>query len=158
MPTLLLAVFSTDPETTGDCDVAVVDMSPLLARRSLTRMERIRTLSAEEPDLATLHYHDGSARYYPFSDALEEMVARVTGMDLYASLDEYGWLILPETFVLPCQPIRRTDTTVMVVTATELWWSATPVQSRVIVRTATLSREQLRAWACLPAISHGNAP
>ena len=153
MPTLLLAVFSTDPDTTGDCDFAVIEMSSVLACRSLTRIERIRTLSVEEPDLATLHYHDGSARYYPFSDALEELITGVTGIDLYASLDDHGWIILPETLVLPCQPIHRTDATEMVVTTKAIWWSATPVQSRVIVRTAALSWEQLTAWACLPAFS-----
>lgn len=153
MPMLLLAVFSTDPDTTGDCDFAVVDMSCVLARRCLTRMEHIRTLSAEEPDLAALQYHDGSARYYPFSDALEETVARITGMDIYASLGEHGWLIFPEAVVFPLQPVRRTDANAMVVTATEIWWSATPSQSRVIVRTAGLSRERLTVWAHRAAVS-----
>jgi hypothetical protein len=153
MPTLLLAVFSTDPDTTGDCDFAVVDMSAALAQRCLMRMERIRILSAAEPDLSALQYDDGGARYYPFSDAFEETVARVTGMDLYASLDEYGWLILPEAVVLPVQPVRRTDTNVMVVTNTEIGWAATPVQSRVMVRTAGFSRVQLTVWARLPAMS-----
>ncbi len=153
MPRLLLAVFSTDPDTTGDCEVAVVDMSSVLARRSLARMERIRIPSAAEPDLSALQYDDGSARYYPFSDACEETVACVTGMDLSASLDEYGWLILPDAVVLPVQPARRTDTHVMVVTDTEIGWTATPVQSRVMVRTAGLSRVQLPVWARLPVMS-----
>jgi hypothetical protein len=74
-------------------------------------------------------------------------------MDIYASLDAQGWLILPEAVVLPLHPIRRTDATVMVVTNTEIGWTATPVQSRVIVSTAGLSRKQLTVWAHLPAVS-----
>ena len=153
MPILLLAVFSTDPDTTGDCDFAVVGMSAALAQSSLTRMERVRTVRAEEPDLSTLHYHDGSARYYPFSDALEEVVERLTGSDIYTVLDEHGWLILPETVVLPTQWVRHTDANTMVVTETEIWWTATPSHSRVMVKTASLSRVPLTAWAHLPAMS-----
>ena len=74
------------------------------------------------------------------SQILEETVVRVTGLDIYASLDEYGWLIFPNAVVLPLQPVRRTDTNVMVVTDTEIGWTATPCHSRVMVRTAALSR------------------
>ena len=51
MPILLLAVYSTDPDTNADCDVAVVEMSPVLARTGLTRMDRAGTRRGEEPEL-----------------------------------------------------------------------------------------------------------
>ena len=85
MPTLLLAVSSTDPDTNADCDVAVVEMSPVLARTGLTRMDRARTLRGEEPELCTLGFRDVSTRYYAFSDALDERVERVTGTDIYTT-------------------------------------------------------------------------
>jgi hypothetical protein len=55
MPKLLLYVYSSNPDYNANCDVAIVDLSPALARVGLTRMDRVRVLMAEEVDLCTMH-------------------------------------------------------------------------------------------------------
>ena len=153
MPKLLLSVYSTDPDTNADCDVAVVEVSSVLARTGLTRIDRVRTLRAEETELCARQYRDFSARFYSFSDALDEMLERLTGTDVYAALDCREFVILPDDVIVPEKYVRRTDANTMMVTDTEISWKATPSHSRVIVRTARLSRVQLTEWAVLSAVS-----
>jgi hypothetical protein len=153
MPKLLLSVYSTDPDTNADCDVAVVEVSSVMARTGLTRIDRVRTLRAEETELCAMHYRDFNVRYYSFSDALDEMVERLTGTDVYSALDSREFVTLPDDVVLSEKHDRRTDANVMVVTDTEISWKATPAHSRVIVSTARLNRAQLTEWAALSDVS-----
>ena len=151
MPKLLLSVYSTDPDTNADCDVAMVEVSSVLANTGLTRMDRVRTLRTEEAELFAMHYCDFNIRYYSFSDTLDEMVERLTGTDVYTALDNHTFLILPDDVIVPEKYVRRTDDNTMRGTDTEISWKATPSHSRVIVRTARLNRAQLRDWATISA-------
>ena len=152
MPKLLLSVYSTDPDTNADCDVAMVEMSSVLANTGLTRMDRVRILQTEEAEICALHYCDFNVRYYSFSDALDEMVERLTGTDVYTALDNHTFLLLPHDGIVPEKDVRRTDDNTMMVTDTEISWKATPSYSRVIVSTARLNRAQLTDWATFSAV------
>jgi hypothetical protein len=152
MPKLLLSVYSFNPDYNANCDVAVVDLSPALARVGLTRMNRVRTLKAEDADLSAMHYLDFGATYCSVYDALDEMVARLTGTDVFAALDAREWVILPEDFGIPEEHIRRTEDNAMVVTDTELYWKALARHTSVVVSTSRLSRIQVEAWAQAHAV------
>jgi hypothetical protein len=87
MPKLLLYVYSSNPDANANCDVAVVDLSPALACRGLTRMHRARTLRAEDADLSAMHSLDFGATYCAVYDALDARVARLTGTEVCGALD-----------------------------------------------------------------------
>jgi len=152
MPKLLLYVYSSNPDYNANCDVAVVDLSPALARIGLTRMDRVRTLRAEEADLCAMHYRDFSTAYCSVYDALDEMVERLTGTDVSAALDTRECVILPEEFAVPEERVRRMEDDAMVVTDTELYWKAMPRHTSVVVSTSRLSRIQFEAWAQAHAV------
>jgi hypothetical protein len=152
MPKLLLYVYSSNADANANCDVAVVDLSPALARVGLTRMDRVRTLRAEEADLCAMHYLDFSTTYCSVYDALDEMVERLTGTDVFGALDTRECVILPENFAVPQEHVRRTEDNAMVVTDTELYWKAMPGHTSVVVRTSRLSRIQFEAWAQAHAV------
>lgn len=147
MPKLLLYVYSSNPDYNANCDVAIVDLSPALARVGLTRMGWVRALMAEEVDLCTMYYLDFSIMYCSVHDALDEMVERLTGTDVFAALDIRECVILPEDFAVPEEHVQRTDTNVMVVTDTELYWQAIPPHASLVVSTSRLGRTQIEAWA-----------
>ena len=134
MPKLLLYVYSSNPDYNANCDVAVVDLSPALARVGFTRMDQVRTLRAEDANLSAMHYLDGGVTYCSVYDALDEMVARLTGTDVFGALDTREYVILPEDFAVPEEHIRRTEDNAMVVTDTELYWKALARHTSVVVR------------------------
>ena len=147
MPKLLLYVYSSNADDNANCDVAVINLSPALARVGLTRMDRVRTLMAEEADLCTMHYLDCSIAYCSVYDTLDEMVGRLTGTDVFAALDTHECVILPEDFAVPEKHVRRTEANAMVVTDNELYWKAMRRHTSVVVSTSRLSRTQLASWA-----------
>ena len=152
MPTLLLYVYSSNPDSHANCDVAVVDLLPARACVGLTRMNRVRTLMTNDADLRAMHYLDGGVTYCSVYDALDEMVARLTGTDVFGALDTREYVILPEDFAVPEEHIRRTEDNAMVVTDTELYWKALARHTSVVVSTSRLSRIQVEAWAQAHAI------
>ncbi len=147
MPKLLLYVYSSNLDDNANYDVAVVDLSPALACVGLTRMDRVRTLTMEDADLCAMHYLDFSIAYCSVYDALDEMVERLTGTDVFAALDTRECVILPEEFAVPEEHVRQTEATEMVVTDTELCWKAMLRHTSVVVSTSRLSRIQFEAWA-----------
>lgn len=152
MPKLLLYVYSSNPDSNANCDVAVVDLSPALACMGLTRIDRVRTLRAEDADLSAMHYLDCGVTYCSVYDALDEMVAQLTGTDVFGALDTREHVILPEDFAVLEEHIQRTEDNVMVVTDTELYWKALARHTSVVVSTSRLSRIQVEAWAQTHAV------
>ncbi len=152
MPKLLLYVYSSNPDANANYDIAVVDLSPALARVGLTRMDRVRTLRAEEADLCAMHYRDCSPAYCSVYDALDEIVERLTGTDVFGALNTRKCVILPEDFAVPEEHVRRTEDNAMVVTDTELYWKAMPRHTSMVMSTSRLSRTQLAAWVQAQAV------
>jgi hypothetical protein len=152
MPKLLLYVYSANPDSHANCDVAVVDLSPALACMGLTRIDRVRTLRAEDADLSAMHYLDCGVTYCSVYDELDDMVAQLTGTEVFSALDTREYVILPEDFAVPEKYIRRTEDNAMVVTDTELYWKALVHHTSVVVSTSCLSWIQVEARAQAHAI------
>jgi hypothetical protein len=152
MPKLLLYVYSFNPDSHANCDVAVVDLSPARACVGLTRMNRVRTLMTEDADLCAMHSRDCGATYCSVYDALNVMVAQLTGTEVFGALDTREYVILPEDFAVPEEHVRRTEDNAMVVTDTELYWKALARHTSVVVSTSRLSRIQVEVWAQAHAV------
>jgi hypothetical protein len=112
----------------------------------------VRTLRAEDADLRAMHYLDYSATYCSVNDALDVMVAQLTGTGVFSALDTREYVILPEDFAVPEKYIRRTEDNAMVVTDTELYWKALVHHTSVVVSTSCLSWIQVEARAQAHAI------
>ena len=63
MPTVLLLTTSSHPEANGNCDVAVVTITPALAQRILKRIMVLQTLRIQDGSLHQLRYWDNAVDY-----------------------------------------------------------------------------------------------
>ena len=61
---IVLATHSTDPEVNGECDYAVVQLTPELAERVRRRAELAHQAGQQDESLCELYFWDDMVEYY----------------------------------------------------------------------------------------------
>jgi hypothetical protein len=149
---ILLDTQSTDPDFNGDCDYAVVDMTPALAQQIHHRVELARQAGRQDDDLCELYFWGGTAEFYDSSlfDACQDAVAAsADGSDAdqavrnwLADLDHNGHAVLPEGVDLTAYTAQRTECDQFIVRCSpsshnptfEIAWTAIPKHSDVYIQ------------------------
>lgn len=153
---ILFETHSTDPDFNGDCDYAVVDMTPALVEQIHRRVELARQVGRQDYDLWELYFWGGTAEFYDSTllDACKEAIAaaaRGTDADQavgdwLADLDHNGHAVLPEGVDLTAHTVQRTECDQLIVRCSpsshdprfEIAWTASPKHSDVYVTTRDL--------------------
>jgi hypothetical protein len=164
MPTtIILGTHSTDPEFNGDCDYAVVQLTPELLEQIHRRVEVARQARQQDDDFFELYFWGGTAKFYSgdLIETCQEAVAAASGtdgdqaaQDWLTKLEQNGHALIPPTIDLAaCQP-QRTELDQMIVrrsslsddTLYEVAWIATLKHSDVCVTTSDLPLAALEGY------------
>ncbi len=161
---IVLATESTNPEFNGDCDYAVVRLTPELADRVRRRVELARQAGRQDDSLCELYFWDSTAEFYDdgLVDACQDAVAAGRGDEgdeaarqWVAGLERDGHALLPPAADLAaCQP-QRTECDQMVVRCSplsrdpryEIAWTSSPKHTDVYVTTRDLPLAKLEGYA-----------
>lgn len=146
MPTLLLLTTSSHPEANGNCDVAIVAITPALAQHILERITVLQTLQTQDGSLHQLRYWDNAVDYACMHDTLEEEVWRWTGRDVWDALNQEV-VEMAGNFTIGQDSLQRVDCAQMVVTHDGVYWVATLTHGDIHIRTASLPIARLQQWA-----------
>jgi hypothetical protein len=161
VPTIVLSTESTDPDFNGDCDYAVVQLTPELVERVRRRVELARQAGDKDDDLCELQFLGGTEEFHDsgLPEACQNAVAVAKGDEAarqwLAGLEQDGHALVPPTVDLAaCQP-QRTEYDRMEVRCSpsspnpryEIAWSASPKHSDVCVTTRDLPLTTLEGYA-----------
>jgi hypothetical protein len=157
---IVLNTHSTNPEFNGDCDYAVVQLTPEVVAQVRRRVELARKAGQEDNDLCELYFWDGAADFYDngLLEACQDAVAADKGdqaaQDWLTGLEQDGHALVPPAADLSaCQP-QRTECDQMVLGCSplsrephyEIAWTASPKHSDVYVTTSDLPLAALEGY------------
>jgi hypothetical protein len=152
---IILDTHSSNPDFSGDCDYAVVDLTPALVEQIRRRVELAQQVQQQDGDLWELYFWGGTAEFWgsDLLDACADAVAAAKGMggdqaacDWREDLDSNGYALLPpgvgvEAFesqcteccqmILRCSPSPQS-------TELEIAWTASPKHTDIYVTTRDL--------------------
>jgi hypothetical protein len=154
---------STNPEFNGDCDYAVVRLTPELADRVRRRVELARQAGWQDDSLCELYFWDGTAEFHDggLVDACQDAVAAGRGAEgdeaarqWVAGLERDGHALLPPAVDLATFRARRTECDQMVVRCSPLFrdpryeiaWTSSPKHTDVYVTTRDLPLAKLEGY------------
>ena len=150
--TIVLATHSTDPEFNGDCDYAVVQLTPELLDQIHRRVELARQAGRQDDDFYELYFWSSAATFYSndLIEACQKAVAAAGDGDQAAqewltALERNGHAVMPSTVDLSACQSQRTECDQMVVRRSslsddaqyEIVWLASPKHSDAYVTPAT---------------------
>lgn len=132
MPVLLMHTHSSHEEDNGDCDYAVVPLTPTLLQDIRTAQQHFQQLKQAMPDVAELTLHSSSCQYVSYSDAA----------DLFGEehLPELGasHTILPHTTLDLGTVAQRTDCDRLCLDETDIWWETVARHTSIHISTPNL--------------------
>lgn len=152
---ILLETTSTNPEFDGECDYAVVDMTPALVRQIRQRVRRARRIGRDDANLCELYFWCSTAQFFDSTllEACEEASAAANTAnadqavrDWLADLDNNGHMALPEGVALASLTPQRVECSQLILRTHlygkrpefELAWTASPRHTDVYVTTREL--------------------
>jgi hypothetical protein len=162
-PAIVIGTHSTDSEFNGDCDYAVVQLTPDLVDQIRRRVELARQAGQQDGDLYELYFWGGTAEFYDGNllDACQEAVAAATGadgdqaaQDWLTKLERDGHALVPPAVDLAACQSQWTECDQMVVRRCppssdpryEIAWTASPKHSDVYVTTRDLPLAALEGY------------
>ena len=168
---------SDTPEYNGDCDCAVVDMTPALFEQIQRRVKLAEEAFRQDDDLYELYFWGGTAEFYDHRllDACAEAIAADMKDDTDAKdaavvawsdvLDQHGYAILPEGIDLDAQEIQSTEIDQMIVRRLpnpagsdfEITWLASPKHADIYVTTSDLPLNALDAQTAAATLPQGTS-
>ena len=164
---ILLETHSTDLEFNGDCDYAVVDITPALVELVRQRVALARQAGQQDPELWELYFWDNSAEFYDSDliDACEQATAATAGAtdpdqaarNWLVDLEHNGHALVPDNVDLTMRESQRVECRQAIVRSHfsdrkaefELAWTAIPKHSDVCVTTRNLPLATLEGYLCL---------
>ena len=116
---IILKSSSTNPEYNGDCDYAVVELTPVLVKQLRRRADLAREVGQQDNDLYEMRFWGGTADFYDqeLIEACQEAIAAAAqdtdgnqaACDWLRGLEEDGHALLPPTVDLGAHEIQRTE-------------------------------------------------
>ena len=161
--TIVLETHSTDPDFNGDCDYAVMRLTPGLMEQVRRRVEVARQAGQQDDDLYELSFWGGTAEFYgcELPEACQEAVAAAKGtgadqaaQDWLTGLEANGHALMPPAVDLAACQAQRTECCQMIVRCSplssnpphEIAWTASPKHSDVYVTTGELPLTVLEGY------------
>ncbi|MBI2823134.1 MAG: hypothetical protein HYX69_00420 [Planctomycetia bacterium] len=136
-----LGTYSSE-DYNADCDYALVDLTPALAKRILARMDLAARLHRDDISLHELYFWNAEAEFFSTpDDALTEQLPDASD----------GHVILPEGLEIPADCFQRTEYDHMIVNTVgeecEVFWRSSPKNVFIEITTASLPRELIEQIA-----------
>ncbi len=110
MARFLMRAHSSNPDYSGDCDYAVIDVTPDLAARMAARHDALVAAKAADPDLYETTYWHYACKFFRYSDAADEALGRE------------DFVPFPDGLSVPEEDFQRTDCDRMVVAEGGVRW------------------------------------
>jgi hypothetical protein len=168
---LIFDTHSTNSEYNGDCDYAIVELTPALAEQIRSRVALAREVRQHDSDLWELYFWGGTAEFFDHDilDTCQEAVAtagrRRRDRAARKWLDEFEqreYAVVPDGVDLNAHEAQRTECDQMIIqvspsslrTEFSIIWTASPKNSGVDVTTVELplaAMEELLATTVQPA-------
>ena len=159
---IIFRTHSSNPEYTGDCDNAVVELTPTLSQEIRRRIELARHAGQRDNDLYELYFWGSTAEFYDqdLIEACEEAVAAAAAdsdhavRDWMTDLDEHGYALLPAGVDLGKHEAQRTECDQLIIRCSpssrnaefEVAWTTSPKHSDIYVTTGDLPLEALESF------------
>jgi hypothetical protein len=153
---IILKTSSTNPECNGDCDYAVVELTPILVEQLRRRVDLAREVGQQDNDLYELRFWGGTADFYDHEliEACQEAVAAAAkdtdgnqaACDWLSGLEEDGHALLPPTVDLGAHESQRTECDQVAIQTSplsrspqvEIVWTTIPKHTDIDVTTRNL--------------------
>ena len=156
-PAIVLATSSTNPEYNGECDYALVRLSPELIDEVRRRVELARQAGEKDNDLYELYFWGGTADFYDSEllDACQDAIAdEQAAQEWLTGLEQNGHALVPSTADLAASEPQRTECDQMIVRCSpssvnpdyEIAWTTIPKHSDVYVTTRDLPLAALEGY------------
>ncbi len=147
---LIFDTHSTNADYNGDCDYALVELTPALAEQIRGRVALARQAGQQDNDLYELYFWGSTAEFcdYKLLDACQEAVASRGSKEAVSKwlsgFEDAGYAVVPADVDLGSQEPQRIELSQMIVRCSpsgqrpefEICWTASPKHSDVYVTTA----------------------
>jgi len=159
---IIFHTHSSDPHYNGDCDYAVVELTPALVEQIRRRVELARQARSQDDDLYELYFWGSTADFYDHRliEACEKAIAATAEdadqavQDWMDHLDQGEHALLPAGVNLESLEPERTECDQILNRCCpsgqnlgfEVAWTAIPKHSDVNVTTSDLPLEALEAY------------
>jgi hypothetical protein len=152
---LILNAHSSDPHYNGDCDYAVVELTPALVKQVRSRVYLARQAAEQDSDLFELYFWGSSAEFFDHEilDACEEAIATAgrrrrnkAALDWLTDFEGREYAVVPAGVDLDAHEGQSTECDQVIVQCSRysrglefsVFWTASPKNSGVDVTTADL--------------------
>ena len=153
---IVLATHSTDAEFSGECDYAVVQLTPELAERVRRRAALAHQAGQQDESLCELYFWDDMVEYYDAGllEACQKAIASDEAARQWLNgLEQDGYAIVPAAALAACET-QRVECQQMVLHCSplsptphyEIAWSAMPKHMEMTVTTGDLPLDALEAY------------
>ena len=161
---IFLETTSTNPEFNGNCDYAVVNMTPALAKQIRQRVKLARRAGSQDAEICEVYFWCGTAEFFDSGlvDACQEAVTAAADpakadeavRDWLADLEQNGHSRLPDGVDLGAYTPQRTECDQFIL-RTHFYgskprfvmaWMANPKHTDVYVTTRELPLESLEDY------------
>ena len=161
---IILQTHSSDSEYNGDCDYAVVDLTPIVVQQIRQRAELARQARQRDDDLYELSFWGSPAEFYDsglldacdkaLAAAAEESDADHAVRDWLADLEQNGHALLPAAVDLDTHEAPRVECGQVILRchrfpeglSLEVAWTAIPKHSDVGVTSASLPLAAMESY------------
>lgn len=152
---IILNAHSSNEHFNGDCDYAVVELTPALAEQIRNRVALARQAAEQDSDLYEVYFWGSSAEFFDHDilDACQNAVAAAGGpdpdqaaCDWLAEFELQEYAVVPDGVDFAVLEPKRTETDQMIVRCSpsshrpefKIAWMASPKHSDVYVNTCEL--------------------
>ena len=149
---IILNVCSSNEHYNGDCDYAIVDLTPALAERIRRRVALARQAGEQDRDFWEMYFWGSTTEFYDHKllDACQDaVVAAARGSDpdqaardWLADFEQREYAVVPDGVDFAAHQAQRTEVDQMIVRRHQpdfaIAWTASPKHSDVYVTTSEL--------------------
>ena len=159
---IVLDTHSSSPDYNGDCDYAVVELTPRLGEEIRRRIELARHAGQQDNDLYELYFWGSTAEFYDYN-LVETCQAAVAASaadadqaihDWTTALEEHGHALLPTGVDLGKHAAQRTECDQLIIRCSpssrnpgfEVAWTTIPKHSDIYVTTSDVPLAALESY------------
>jgi hypothetical protein len=158
---IVLKVSSNNEHCNGDCEFALLDLTPELARLAIRRIATLREQKSLDPDVDEVYYWAYFAEYFsPWKEIaspggeVEGTTVTLEGMLDDLSIEEKEIVCVPETFDVPPHQIASVECERMLVRLDSIAFMAVPKHASFYVQTVEIPLAMLEAATISVSTTH----
>jgi hypothetical protein len=147
-----LKTWSSNPEYSGGCDYAIVDIDEEFAKLALRRIDALCEQKAHDSSIFETYYWNSSAEYFsPWANrASQASEVQESGFELEGTLealevDRREVVTAPADFQVPESQIATVECAQMIVRDGGIAFNALPRHTDIYVTTAEISKQVLES-------------